>query len=98
MFSPEKFVNEKVNELQAEIRGKAIIACSGGVDSTVAAVIVSRAISENQAMLDCPLGKTTNATISGPTAEPTFPPTWNSDWASPYWPPEAMRASRDDSG
>ena len=29
---------------------------------------------------------------------PTFPPTWKSDWASPYLPPEAIRATREDSG
>ncbi len=46
MFNPEKFVDEKVEELRSEIEGKAIIACSGGVDSTVAAVIVSRAIGD----------------------------------------------------
>ncbi len=46
MFNPEKFVDEKVEELRSEIEGKAIIACSGGVDSTVAAVIVSKAIGD----------------------------------------------------
>lgn len=46
MFRPEQFVQEKVEELQAEIKGRAIIACSGGVDSTVAAVIVSKAIGD----------------------------------------------------
>ncbi len=44
MFNPEKFVNRKIKELQEDIKGKAIIACSGGVDSTVAAVLVYRAI------------------------------------------------------
>ncbi|MBC7108324.1 MAG: glutamine-hydrolyzing GMP synthase subunit GuaA [Methanomassiliicoccales archaeon] len=44
MFDPRKFVEEKVGELEREIKGKAIIACSGGVDSTVAAVITSKAI------------------------------------------------------
>ena len=47
MFNPEKFVQEKVKELKNEIRGKAIIACSGGVDSTVAAKIVEMAIHRN---------------------------------------------------
>lgn len=46
MFRPEKFVEEKIEELRAGIKGKAIIACSGGVDSTVAAVIVSKAIGD----------------------------------------------------
>jgi GMP synthase (glutamine-hydrolysing) len=46
MFSPEKLVNEQVEEIKAQIKGKAIIACSGGVDSTVAAVLVSKAIGD----------------------------------------------------
>jgi hypothetical protein len=27
-----------------------------------------------------------------------FPPTWNRDWASPYRPPDAIRATREASG
>jgi len=46
MFDPEDFVNEKVEELKQAISGKAIIACSGGVDSTVAAAITSKAIGD----------------------------------------------------
>ncbi len=46
MFDPASFVEEKVGELRKEIDGKAIIAVSGGVDSTVAAVLVSRAIGD----------------------------------------------------
>jgi GMP synthase (glutamine-hydrolysing) len=46
MFKPEKFVDEQIEEMRAKIKGKAIIACSGGVDSTVAAVLVSRAIGD----------------------------------------------------
>ncbi|WP_456454583.1 glutamine-hydrolyzing GMP synthase [Methanopyrus sp.] len=45
MFDPEKFVEEAVEELRQEIGGrKAIIAVSGGVDSTTAAVLTHRAI------------------------------------------------------
>ncbi|OYT60800.1 GMP synthase [Euryarchaeota archaeon ex4484_178] len=47
MFRAEEFVNEKINELREEIKGRAIIACSGGVDSTTAAVLVHRAIGNN---------------------------------------------------
>jgi len=46
MFDPQEFVQEKIEELRTKITGKAIIACSGGVDSTVAAVLVDRAIGE----------------------------------------------------
>lgn len=46
MFDPEEFVKEKVEELRGRIAGRAVIACSGGVDSTVAAVLVDRAIGD----------------------------------------------------
>jgi len=46
MFDPQEFVKEKIEELRTKITGKAIIACSGGVDSTVAAVLVDRAIGD----------------------------------------------------
>ena len=46
MFDPKEFTEEKIEELKTSIKGKAIIACSGGVDSTVAAVLVSRAIGD----------------------------------------------------
>ena len=38
------------------------------------------------------------AAKSGPVAEPALPPTWKIDCAKPCWPPEAMRATREDSG
>jgi len=47
MFNPEKFVNEKIPEIKKMVEGKAIIAASGGVDSTVAAAIVTNALGEN---------------------------------------------------
>ena len=46
LFKPEKFVDEQVSLVSEKIKGKAIIACSGGVDSMVAAVIVSKAIGD----------------------------------------------------
>src|SRR4051812_43829981 len=58
----------------------------------------SSARSEHQAMLDWPRGATRNAPSSGPNDDPRLPPTWNSDCASPYRPPDAIRAMRDDSG
>ncbi len=47
MFNPETFIEEKVDAIRKEVKGRAIIACSGGVDSTVAAKIVELAIHEN---------------------------------------------------
>ena len=49
-------------------------------------------------MLRWPCGITINAASSGPSDEPALPPTWNSDCARPCRPPDAMRATRDDSG
>ena len=46
LFKPDKFVEEQVQLVSEKIKGKAIIACSGGVDSMVAAVIVSKAIGD----------------------------------------------------
>src|SRR5450759_5293818 len=60
--------------------------------------IASSAARENHAMLRCPAPSTTNAASKGPSDEPALPPTWNSDCANPCCPPEAMRATRDDSG
>ncbi|MCL2143307.1 MAG: glutamine-hydrolyzing GMP synthase [Methanomassiliicoccaceae archaeon] len=46
MFDAEKFVNDQVKAIKAKVDGKAIIACSGGVDSVVSAVIASKAIGD----------------------------------------------------
>ena len=46
LFKPDKFVEEQKEFVSEKIKGKAIIACSGGVDSMVAAVIVSKAIGD----------------------------------------------------
>jgi len=46
VFDAEKFVKEQVAAVSAKVKGKAIIACSGGVDSVVCAVIASRAIGD----------------------------------------------------
>src|SRR6266436_6681761 len=59
--------------------------------------IPKKARNENHARLDCPL-VSTNAARRGPSAEPALPPTWKSDCAIPCCPPEAMRATREDSG
>jgi len=46
MFDPKEFVNDAIKRLREEIKGKALIACSGGVDSTVAAVLAYKAIGD----------------------------------------------------
>ncbi|MBN1454635.1 MAG: hypothetical protein JW945_00060 [Methanomicrobia archaeon] len=45
MFIPERFVEEQVRDLQRKLgTGKAVIAVTGGVDTTLAAVLTQRAI------------------------------------------------------
>ena len=46
MFDSEKFINEAVAAIKEKSDGKAIIACSGGVDSSVAAVLAGRAMGD----------------------------------------------------
>ena len=47
MFSPEGFVEESIAALRNEVDDIAVIACSGGVDSTVAASIANIAIGKS---------------------------------------------------
>ena len=44
MFKAEKFIEETVESLKKQVLGKALIAFSGGVDSTVCAALVNKAI------------------------------------------------------
>ncbi|MEM3444840.1 MAG: glutamine-hydrolyzing GMP synthase [Thermoplasmata archaeon] len=46
MFEPSAFVEDCVARIRDVVKGRAIIACSGGVDSTTAATLVARAIEE----------------------------------------------------
>jgi GMP synthase (glutamine-hydrolysing) len=43
---PARFVTETVERLRTEVPGKAIIAASGGIDSTVAALLTERALGD----------------------------------------------------
>lgn len=48
MFDAQQFIEESVEEIKEQVgEGKAIIALSGGVDSSVAAVLAHRAIGKN---------------------------------------------------
>jgi len=44
MLGAEDFIEETIEDAKSKITGKAIIACSGGVDSMVAAALVKKAI------------------------------------------------------
>ena len=46
MQDPEEFIENKVKEIK-EVDGKAVVGCSGGVDSTVSAVIASKAMGDD---------------------------------------------------
>ncbi len=46
MNDPEAFVREAVERLRSEIPERAIVAASGGIDSTIAALLVQRAVGE----------------------------------------------------
>lgn len=46
MFNAERFIEKTIADLREEIKGKALIAFSGGVDSTVAAALTNQAIGD----------------------------------------------------
>lgn len=47
MFNAKQFIKETTTQLQHQIQGKTLIAFSGGVDSTVCAALVNKAIGDN---------------------------------------------------
>jgi GMP synthase (glutamine-hydrolysing) len=47
MFKVEQFINGSIEQLKKTVKGKALIAFSGGVDSTVCAALVHKAIGKN---------------------------------------------------
>ena len=47
MFNADKFITETIADLKTKIKGKALIAFSGGVDSTVCAALVNKAIGKD---------------------------------------------------
>jgi GMP synthase (glutamine-hydrolysing) len=46
MFNAEKFIEQQIKKIGEDVKGKAIIAASGGVDSTVCAALVSKAMGD----------------------------------------------------
>src|SRR3989304_7276025 len=46
MVKVEKFINDSIEKIRKDIKGRAIIALSGGVDSSVCAVLAHRAIGD----------------------------------------------------
>ena len=44
MFQVEKFLDEGQEYIRKNVVGKAIVACSGGLDSTIVAILANRAI------------------------------------------------------
>lgn len=46
MFDAKKFIDKTVAKLKEDVPGKALIAFSGGVDSTVSAILVNKAIGD----------------------------------------------------
>lgn len=46
MFNADEFIEKSLEDIRSKVTGKAIIACSGGVDSMTCAALVSKAIGD----------------------------------------------------
>ncbi|EQD57534.1 GMP synthase, large subunit, partial [mine drainage metagenome] len=46
MTDPVRFIEEALPRLRSEIPGRAIVAASGGIDSTAAAILTQRAVGD----------------------------------------------------
>ncbi|TRZ89851.1 MAG: glutamine-hydrolyzing GMP synthase subunit GuaA, partial [Methanosarcinales archaeon] len=46
MVKVDKFIRESIEKINKDVKGRAIIALSGGVDSSVCAVLAHRAIGD----------------------------------------------------
>jgi GMP synthase (glutamine-hydrolysing) len=46
MFDPDRFILDAIEGIKRSVEGRTIVACSGGVDSTVVAVLASRALKD----------------------------------------------------
>lgn len=44
MFDPNTFITDAIQSIKEKVKGKAIIACSGGIDSSVSAVLAGKAL------------------------------------------------------
>ena len=56
MFKPEEFIEETVDNIRKTVKGKTLIAFSGGVDSTVCVSLVNKAIGNNLIVVNIDTG------------------------------------------
>jgi len=56
MFKPEEFIKETVDNIRNTVKGKTLIAFSGGVDSTVCVSLVNKAIGNNLLVVNIDTG------------------------------------------
>ena len=47
MFDPNTFITDAIQSIKEKVKGKAIIACSGGIDSSVSAVLAGKALGKD---------------------------------------------------